>query len=248
MSNSARADCSQPRNAIERTLRWWPAAILIASMALLRKLPVLFESPDPIVLTIAYVVPTGLAVLLMIWWIGASRARWKEKMIGTLAIAIIGLVSVVFSHYTMRSMGLMIFIVPYGILAFAMPLVLFANRPSLRLPIALLSAAVVFGYCDLLKLGGFSFQFGADLSWRWEPTPEENYLKGRSSKTFAESPMPEESIVSLASSVWPGFRGASRDGKLVGITLSEDWIKSPPKLKWKSAIGPGWSSFSVSGS
>jgi outer membrane protein assembly factor BamB len=248
MSDSAHADCLPPRNSIERTLRWWPAAILIAFMAMLRKLPVLFESPDPLVLTIAYMVPTGLAVLLMIWWIGASRASWKEKMLGTIAIATIGLVSVVFSHYTMRSMGLMIFTIPYGILAFAVPLVLLANRPSLRLPVAIVSAAIVFGGCDLLKFGGFSFQLGADLSWRWEATPEENYLKGRSSEKFAESPVSEESIVSLASSAWPGFRGASRDGKLFGITLSEDWTTSPPKLKWKSAIGPGWSSFSVSGS
>ena len=51
----------------------------------------------------------------------------------------------------------------------------------------------------------------------------------------------------LASGDWPGFRGANRDGKLVGVQISTDWEKAPPKLLWKHRVGPGWSSFAVVG-
>ena len=46
---------------------------------------------------------------------------------------------------------------------------------------------------------------------------------------------------------WPGFRGSDRDGIARGIRINTDWSSSPPKQVWKRPIGPGWSSFAVSG-
>lgn len=237
----------QKTTASVPALRVWPAALLVIAMVLIRKLPDTMESPSIAVLLLGFMGPAGIGALIMVWWLAASRASWKEKLIGLAAVSVIGVFSILFCHFTMQGMGVIIFLIPFGMAAFAIPLILFGRSPSLRLPLALVSAFIGFGYWDLLQSSGVNGKFESDFAWRWEATAEEKYLKSLADQESITNAETAETPITLASSAWPSFRGAGRDGKVAGVSLAEDWKTTPPKLIWKTSIGPGWSSFTVAG-
>jgi outer membrane protein assembly factor BamB len=53
--------------------------------------------------------------------------------------------------------------------------------------------------------------------------------------------------VSPSRTEWPGFRGTARNGVVSGTRIATDWTTSPPVQVWRRPVGPGWSSFAVSG-
>ncbi len=236
------------------TLRWWPAASLLLVAIALKFVPTLVDSPSLPVLMIGFFGPAAVCLLLMGWWVLASRASWREKLTGLVGMALLAGTSIALLDLTMKGMSVASLLFPTGVAAFSISLILLANRPNVRLVVALIAAATGFGYWDLVRSDGVTGSFAAELAWRWEPTAEQEYiasLKGQNATTENTEASDGDVLtaidVNLATAEWPSFRGTQRDGKQFGATVDEDWEKNPPRRVWSSKIGPGWSSFTVAG-
>ena len=69
---------------------------------------------------------------------------------------------------------------------------------------------------------------------------------GASQSRTAES-VPAKEVARRTTAEWPGLRGPGRDSIIPGTRIETDWSASPPVELWRRPIGPGWSSFAVSG-
>lgn len=118
---------------------------------------------------------------------------------------------------------------------------------------------------------------GSQYHWRWTPTPEQRLLAQANDEpqplptatTTPEIPKepdaakPADQPAALPTPTaktepsappavetraqWPGFRGPDRNGIVRGVRIKTDWSASPPVEMWRRPVGPGWSSFAVSG-
>ncbi|TWU54364.1 outer membrane biogenesis protein BamB [Rubripirellula tenax] len=234
------------------TLRWWPAAVLLVLMLLVKVTGQLMESPPLPLMIASFMGPAVIGLFLIGWWLFASRASVKEKLAGLLGLVIVAAIAIAFLHPSMNGMPTFIFQLPVGLAAFAIALVALAAKPNRRILIALLAAAVGFGFWDSVQSLGVTGRFVAEFDWRWNATPEELYLESLAAKSRATDPESDAAIetdvvINRSTAAWSDFRGPDRDGVVHGVALSDDWKASPPKLVWKELIGPGWSSFVVAG-
>ena len=241
---------STPSRKELKSIRWWPAALLIVSMIAVRFTPALVEAPTLPIFITAYLGPLAISGIILGWWLFASRATWKEKLVGFFVVVAIAVVTVVLSDKSMRDMNLIFYIIPTGVGFFSAALILFANRTTLRLPVAIVAAMVGFCSWTLLRSDGVSGKFDPSFAWRWTQSAEERFnslikQEPKVGASVANAELLKADRISLKSSSWPAFRGANRDGKFFGMTLIEDWQTTPPELLWKISVGPGWGSFST---
>jgi len=97
------------------------------------------------------------------------------------------------------------------------------------------------GFWTLLRTEGMSSDLHFDFAFRWSPTREERFLAQTNNEKMTLT------ASSQKGAEWPGFRGANRDGIIHGLRLKTDWKASPPVELWRRPVGPGCSSFAVSG-
>ncbi|MEO1527197.1 MAG: PQQ-binding-like beta-propeller repeat protein [Planctomycetota bacterium] len=226
-------------------LRWWPGALLLILMVMVRSISVVLESPSLPLMIMSFMGPAVIGLMLLMWWLFASRATWQEKFTILGVASVIGVASCFALDTTLQGMGIPLMVLPTGVAAFTLGLLLTASRRSIRLPVTAVLTLVGFGGWTLLQNEGYDGKFKPEFLWRWSENSEDDFLAKMSERESLEAQ--PVSIESFAEAEWPGFRGSDRMSSVRGLTLSEDWDGTPPKEIWRTPVGPAWSSFSVAG-
>jgi outer membrane protein assembly factor BamB len=231
-----------------RPLRTWPALLLVALIFVARFGPNLLEGGPSSYWMVSVFGPMLCCLLLVIWWLAASRATWKERLFGTLGLFGSLALTLWLADPTMRGPGTTTLTLPMGMAVFGLGAALLrARRPAFRSGVALLLALAGFGFTTLLRNEGMTGNYVLGLHWRWSQSPEESLLAAR--KTTAKPDRVDSGKIreALSHPEWPGFRGPDRASCSRGPQISTNWAALPPRQLWKIAVGPAWSSFAVAG-
>ena len=255
-----------------KPLRLWPAVVAVALQWFFR---IAVKALVPGITGFGYAVmgSLALALVLVIWWLFFSRARWRERL-GALALMVAAMgVTWLLKHDSMWLPWLFAYAIPILSLAFvawAAATTRLSNRVRHATMIATILIAC-FGWL-LFRQNGINGDHVATFGWRWRASSEERLLAQTGEEqtstpapatttpvtpATAASPSPSATPTKQTASTtapatetraeWPGFRGPRRDGIVRGVKIKTDWTAAPPVQLWKRSIGPGWSSFAVSG-
>jgi outer membrane protein assembly factor BamB len=248
---AAAAAARQPATPSERRLRLWPGVVIVALLWLVSTLPGWLAPASMIQFYGMFIGPMVAALAFVVWWLFASRLRWRDRFLVLLACAVVGAATWPFGHSSLNIFGLVIFALPVVMTTWVVWLLI---TPSLRWPVRKSGLLIVFlltwAYFPLIRWEGVSGNLSSSFSFRWTPTAEEKFLAERNTRK------PEQMTVSTAAPAlpvllqpgdWPGFRGPNRDGRLTGVRITTDWQQHPPREIWRHRVGPGWSSFAVVG-
>lgn len=253
-------------------LRVWPGIVLVV-LQWTARFGIKAVIPGIEGFSLAMMTSFVFTILLIVWWMFFSRAKWLERL-GALALIALTLGATwLLRHESMWLPWLLAYAIPFLSLGFVLWAVLTRRLPN-RLRYATLAATIVIacGGWLLLRQNGINGDHQATFGWRWSASAEERLLAesnenqepaAPATTTVAPSPSPSASAspnvsptptvdpakISQAEAApeWPGFRGATRDGIVHRTQIKSDWSTSPPVQMWRRPVGPGWSSFAVEG-
>lgn len=231
-----------------KSLRIWIPLLLLPCMAIARFLPEWIEDGPAMIWMSAAFGPFLISFVLMVWWLLASRAGWGEKFWGLFGLIGLLVATGVAMDASMRDAPMIVMTIPMGIAAFAVILVLLGgwlNRT--RTVVALIAAALGFGFSTLLVNEGVWGDFSFGFRWRWQELPSQTAWNTTPTATASDTPVSESLKASVNAPEWSGFRGNQRDATVQNVVIETDWSKHPPQELWRIPVGSGWSSFAVAG-
>jgi len=259
----------------QKPLRLWPGIVAVALQWFFR-IGVKALVPGITGFGYAVMGSLALALVLVVWWAFFSRARRWERLSALGLIAGALGVTWLLKHDSMWLPWLFAYAIPILSLAFVAWAVA-TSRLSNRVRHATMIATILvacFGWL-VLRQNGINGDHVATFGWRWRASSEERLLaqtgeeqtgtpaSSTATTTAPVAPAPtaspspsatpetaKQNTAAAASerrAEWPGFRGPKRDGVVHGVKIKTDWTAAPPVQLWKHPVGPGWSSFAVSG-
>lgn len=231
-----------------RPLRIWPAVILLVLLTCCRFITTLWPEGPSWTWMVAGFGPMLCGLCLLIWWISASRATFKERIVGFFGVVVSAVALIAVVDKSMLGPAVMMITVPLGMFLFAVGAIICANLLSMkRTVVALVLAAIGFSVTTTLRSYGMSGDYSLDLDWRWNKSPEEMMLANDTNSVVPAVELSEAATEALKNPEWSDFRGPNRAAIQTGRIFSDDWTSNPPEEIWKIAVGPGWGSFVVAG-
>lgn len=229
-----------------KPLRLWPGVVAVVLQWVLW-----FVVPRVVPEAAMFAVLGGVicGLLVLVWWLFFSRAPWVERIgaIVLMVIAVIATKRIVHPSIAGGMMGMMLPVFSIPVLCLALVAAVVVSRrlsSGLRRVLIIVAIVLACGVFTLIRTGGITASAVSDLHFRWTKTPEERLVAQAGDEPTTPAPA---SAVLEAESSWPGFRGANRDAVVRGVRIETDWSQKPPVAIWRRPIGPGWSSFAVSG-
>jgi outer membrane protein assembly factor BamB len=229
----------------KRSIRLLPG-ILLAVLLILGRYGTPIVVPEIGIFGMLSGVFFGLGI--MIWWAFFSRASSVERW-GATTLMIISLpLTSLFLDESLATagQGYMFYIYALPLLCLVLvgwAIVAHHFARNIRYLTLVLTILLTCGVWLLYRIDGITGDFNPEFAWRWSATSEEQLLSADDDHfTSLAAPATDKSP-----DEWPGFRGTYRDGVVRGIHIKTNWSEVPPKELWRTPIGPGCSSFAVSG-
>jgi len=235
-----------------RKPRLWPAVVIVVTMWLGIVLPVWLAPQTMAQFYGMFFGPMIATALFALWWLLASRVRWRDRflVLAMCALGGFGVIKLADSSLGSPPMVLIVYGLPAVVTVWT--LWLLATRSWQWSARCLGLICVIFAVCGvflLLRFEGTTGDIIPKFAYRWSPTMEDRFLAERSGGLEAKEVVaPSAEPLLLKPGDWPGFRGAGRDSRMGGIRIATDWKSQPPRQIWRQHVGPGWSSFAVIGS
>ena len=233
-----------PAQPVQKTrLRIWPVLPFLAYMIGAQIAVRTLTSWDRNVMMLVIFGPVLCMLAVGLWWLFASRAAWRDRILGLVGGGVLAGIAFALIDPTMRGFGFTFTVLPVVATAATVAIVVLSRLGSRKATVAALAvSAIAFGYWDLVRYDGMSGDFKPDIHWRWEKTAEDKFL----ATLPTNPPQKPASVEPLGEVTWPQFRGP-HNGVVPGVVLDVAWSARPPKQIWRHKVGPGWSSFSVAG-
>ncbi|HYT65159.1 MAG TPA: PQQ-binding-like beta-propeller repeat protein [Vicinamibacterales bacterium] len=260
-----------------KPLRLWPG---VAAAALLVLVGYVIPILNPRYAGYGMMGAAACALIVILWWLLFSRARWYERL-GAIALIVgAAIVEERFVHPSIAggAQGYLTYVLAIPTLSVALVgWAALSRRLGAGTRGAAALVAILLGCLPwmVLRTGGITAYGRSDFHWRWTPTPEERLLAQADEPkplppavVAAEIAKPAAATTSEPATApaatataneparpaptarraeWPGFRGPNRDGIVRGVRIATDWSATPPVQLWRRPVGPGWSSFAISG-
>ncbi len=224
--------------------RIWPAVAIV--LVYLAPLWFLIQASSMEKLVLGLVISPLIALLLLIiWWLFASRVPWKQRLVGFVFFVALQ-TGLAFLQELPDGLSLLAVSIPVTFTAVVALLAVTTRMPwKKRRWVAVAVMVLCIGVFTAVRVEGIYGNFAPDLAWRWGG-PSEEYAWSPV-QGLAEPGKPAILPAQAGPLDWPGFRGAAMDGRSVGVTFATDWAKNPPREVWRQRTGVGWSSFTVIG-
>jgi outer membrane protein assembly factor BamB len=225
----------------EPRLRLWPALLIVAVHLSVSLYTLYFGATNTQSMVGFIGAPIVALLLLTVWWLAASRAPWRSRLVGLLMTAVALLCT--FAIQGANGQFHLLFTIPVMTTVLVAALAV-TSRMSWRLRRWVLAGVLVA--CTLgvnaLRAEGLSSSLTPVLAWCWSPTAAELLHAAPAAEAGGTAVLPAQT----GPGDWPAFRGPDRDNRVAGVKFSSDW-STPPRELWRKRIGLGWSSYAAVG-
>jgi outer membrane protein assembly factor BamB len=190
------AQTDAPRR--RKPLRLWPGVVIVI-LQLLAPFVIPRLVPDSAIFVA--LAPPAAGVLVILWWLLLSRARWFERL-GAVALMVVATLAtrrIVDVSIATGAQGMLIYflVLPALSLVFVAWAVATSRLPDRVRRVSMVAAILLAcGGWALVRTGGFTAaSLHHDLHWRWAKTPEERLVELSGNAPGALPPAPVAAVV-----------------------------------------------------